>query len=201
MLRFLLVRQAAKAKEPTGDLEEGLQLGGAGHLISGKTPIFSMVTLIPNHNSEAVLLDGPFPECFGAQHLSAGLRDAENQDYKPSASVPSLLCPSLLQSFPWPTPRSHALYLESFVAPGWGGTARGKHCLCCSKGRPVKRTGMHMHSADACGRNEGDDVSAAQAEAVDNCQTTTSLPSTRKLDFFPEAPNMAKFVHIFFKEN
>lgn len=58
-----------------------------------------------------------------------------------------------------------------------------------------------MHGADACGRNEGDDVSAAQAEAVDNCQTTTSLPSTRKLDFFPEAPNMAKFVHIFFKEN
>lgn len=45
VLRFLLVRQAAKAKEPTGDLGEGLQLGGAGHLISGKTPIFSMVTL------------------------------------------------------------------------------------------------------------------------------------------------------------
>lgn len=67
----------------------------------------------------------------------------------------------------------------------------------------MKHTGMHMHSADACGRNEGDGVCSAQAEAVDNCQTTTSLPSTRKLDifFFPEAPNIAKFVHIFFKGN
>lgn len=65
----------------------------------------------------------------------------------------------------------------------------------------MKHTGMDMHSADACGRNDGDDVCSAQAEAVQNCQT--SLPSTRELDFFffPEAPNTAKFVYIFFKEN
>lgn len=58
-----------------------------------------------------------------------------------------------------------------------------------------------MHSADTCRRNEGDDVCSAQAEAGDNCQTATSLPSTRKLDFFLEAPNVEKFVHIFFKDN
>lgn len=46
----------------------------------------------------------------------------------------------------------------------------------------MKHTGMDMHSADACGRNDGDDVCSAQAEAVQNCQT--SLPSTRELDFF-----------------
>lgn len=61
--------------------------------------------------------------------------------------------------------------------------------------------GMHMYSADACRRNEGDDMCSAQAETIDNCQTTTSLLSTRELDFFSEAPNIAKFVHIFFKGN
>lgn len=65
----------------------------------------------------------------------------------------------------------------------------------------MKHTGMHVHSADACGRNGGDDVCSAQAEALDNCQTTASLPSTHKLDFFLEAPNAAKSVHIFFKGN
>lgn len=67
-----------------------------------------------------------------------------------------------------------------------GGTARGNVwlCLCHSEGRRVKRMGMRMYSADACGRNEGDDVCSAQAETIDNCQTTTCLPSTRKLDFF-----------------
>lgn len=68
----------------------------------------------------------------------------------------------------------------------------------------MKYMGMHVHSADACRRNEGDDECSAQAEAVENCQTTTSLPSTHKLFFFfffPEAPNIAKFVHIFFKGN
>lgn len=48
----------------------------------------------------------------------------------------------------------------------------------------MKCMGMHVHSADACRRNEGDDECSAQAEAVENCQTTTSLPSTRKLVFF-----------------
>lgn len=60
--------------------------------------------------------------------------------------------------------------------------------------------GMHMYSADACRRNEGDDVCSAQAETIDNCQTTTSFPNTRKLDFFfSESPNIAKFVRIFCK--
>lgn len=76
--------------------------------------------------------------------------------------------------------------------------------LLCSEGRHVKHMGMHMYSADACGRNEGDDVCSAQAETIDNCQTTTDLLSTRKLEmffFFSEAPNIAKFVHIFFRGN
>lgn len=48
----------------------------------------------------------------------------------------------------------------------------------------MKYMGMHVHSADACRRNEGDDECSAQAEAVENCQTTTSLPSTHKLFVF-----------------
>lgn len=44
-LRLLLLRQAEKAKELTRDLEGRLQKGGVGHLITGKPPKFSMVTL------------------------------------------------------------------------------------------------------------------------------------------------------------
>lgn len=150
-----------------------------------------------------MLPSGPFLECDEAQHLPAGLRgpawwqrDAEAQDYKDSPSVP--LPPRL--SLP-PSPSHSRLHIPvpyiwrpSFLGgsgwsrestPGWGGTARGKVWLClrCSEGRHVKRMGMHMYSADACRRNEGDDVCSARAVTIDNCQTT-SLPSTRKLDFF-----------------
>lgn len=58
--------------------------------------------------------------------LSLQVSGMLSQDYKPSASVPSLPCPSLLQSLLWLNPCSHALCLQSFVAPGRGGTARGK---------------------------------------------------------------------------
>lgn len=53
-----------------------------------------------------------------------------------------------------------------------------------AEGRHVKSMGMHMCGADACRRNEGDDVCRAQTETIDNCQTTTRLLSAHELFFF-----------------
>jgi len=159
-----------------------------------------------------VLPSGPLLQCYEAQRLSAGLRDAEAQDREQSASVSCLPHPSLPPSpshgrsvIPMPYIWS-PLFLgcsgwSRESTPGRRGTARGKAwlCLCGSEGRHVKRRGLHTYSADACRRNEGDDVCSAQAEIIDNCQTTISLLSTRELDFFSEAPDIAKFVPIFFQ--
>lgn len=53
-----------------------------------------------------------------------------------------------------------------------------------AEGRHVKSMEMHMCGADACRRNEGDDVCWAQTETIDNCQTTTRLLSAHELFFF-----------------
>lgn len=82
-----------------------------------------------------MLPNGPFPECFRAQHLSEGLRLAERQDYKPSASIPSLPRPNLLQSFPWLTPCSPCLvFLESFVRQDGEGQQEGSTAFAAGRG-------------------------------------------------------------------